>query len=169
MRAALFLLAIALAACKKEAPSDDRIEISGITTMDANGVSMGAADPDDWTFDANWNARTLALFQAPSASDLTGANAADIHVYPAYPNPGNGTFHWGGTATLATHLQLVFTNDRLEVLQRNSFPVPQGGWQVAFQLPENNFPSGTYRLHYAFYDVQGRMYYKGHGDVRVQR
>lgn len=169
----LYLLPLLLLQCKKKeeaAAPEYRIDVSRYTMVDENGVVMGDVDPTDWTYDPNWDAATLAIFAPPPAALLAGTDTATIRLFPVLPNPGNGDFLFAYSASRSTLLQLVVTDDRLQVQLRSFVPLANANtiYNTRIGLPAT-VGTGNYRLHYAFYNAAGTIYYKGHGDIRVQR
>ncbi|RYY98629.1 MAG: hypothetical protein EOO11_07500 [Chitinophagaceae bacterium] len=163
-----FLLCLSLLpGCKKS--SGPRIDASSITATDANGVVI-AADPDDWRVYAGFPDPTRALFTGMPASELSGAERAQLSVQPVAPNPTAGLFHFFINTSARTAVQLVVADEDRNVMDRFTFSVVPGGNARAFILDQNAYANGRYyRVYYGFFSESDGLYAGGHGDIRVQR
>jgi hypothetical protein len=161
------------AKCKKENEILPKIDVSKITPTDITGALTGTADNSDWKVDANWTNEELALFQTPSSEQLSGTETESITVFPAFPNPLNNVFTFVIATSKITCIQLVVTDDRLNVKDRFIFKnvLPGSGISLAqIKLDASKYLSNTnYRVYYAFYSVTDGLYQYGHGDIRIQR
>jgi hypothetical protein len=173
----LFFSLFINAKCKKEKQDEKeetpKIDVSKITTTDIGGASLGTVDNTDWTIDANWTSEELALFQTPSSQQLSGTETESITVFPAFPNPLNNVFTFVIAITKITCIQLVVTDDRLNVKERFIFKnaLPGSGISLSqIKLDASKYDNNTnYRVYYGFYSVTDDLYLKGHGDIRIQR
>jgi hypothetical protein len=150
----------------------NQIDTQSYTSTSVTGTSLGLIDPTDWTRDNIWLPQETILFQAPTSTQL--ANTSDsgtVLIFPAYPNPLNNIFNWGYRTTKTSLLQIVITDNQLNIKKRlfiNNTLV--GNNTISIQMPESEFEQNkNYRLYYAFYTSNNGLYYKGHGDLAVRR
>ncbi len=156
-----------VAGCDKTTPFT--IDVSQITFTDSLGNSSGTADNTDWTQDAEWNETEKSFFRTDPV-DLSGTEVASITLLPAYPNPTSVkqiTIRF--TASAITYLRLALVDRQLNKLSFYSFITVAGLNAFIIPFDETKFSANNnYRLYYSF-DAPGTlMYFKGHGDVRVQ-
>lgn len=169
------LIILIILGCGKASPVPDEItnqvDTQSISNTNLNGNSLGQVDPTDWIFDAKWMATETALLLTPTAAQL--ANTADtgtVIPYLAIPNPLVSLFKWGFKTTKPAFLQIVITDNLLNVKWRQSFTTLVGANFVDVPMPETEYLTNrNYRLYYAFYCAAKGLYYKGHGDVAVRR
>jgi hypothetical protein len=173
--AILLLVILFLYSCGKASPVPDEItnqvDTQSISNTNLNGLSLGQVDPTDWTKDENWMASETALLLTPTAAQL--ANTADtgtVSPYLAIPNPLVTQFNWSFNTTKPALVQMVITDNLLNVKWRQFVSSQVGNNSVNFSMPEGDYLTNrNYRLYYAFYCTARGLYYKGHGDVAVRR
>lgn len=161
------------AKCKKETDDAPTIDVSKITPTDLAGNSMGQSDNTDWTFDNTWTNEEVKLMQAPTSAQLSGTEASDITMVPAFPNPLSTAFTFVAQIPKPACIQLVVTDDRLQVkdrffLKNNN---PGGSYFLSvINMDAAKYNNNTnYRVYYAFYSLADGLFLKGHGDIRIQR
>src|SRR5580704_8120971 len=83
---------VALNSCKKPGCSFSENDNS-YTQTDVNATVIGAADPNDWTYDHNWNACENNLFNYTDTFNYEGLTATTVNSISGYPNPFQSTFN----------------------------------------------------------------------------
>jgi hypothetical protein len=169
-------------ACRKdkEQPTIDFGPKDGYSPRYGNNLPAGQDDPTDWTHDATWNATEQDLFSTLGVA--LGGSPTQVGTWysSAYPNPvvagGTGNFtvlpttgSQSTTVPTTVRAQLVVVDTRYKVL--NTFDVPAGkGTTVALSFPTAKYPaSNLYRVYYVVYEpTQKTVYYRGHGDVKIE-
>jgi len=156
------------ATCKKSDPPFE-VDVSGITETDSFGNLMGHVDNTDWTRDNNWSTFELNLFETPTSAQLAGTQTADIVLYPVYPNPLALTVGFSFNTSKVTLLQLVITDNLLNIKYRTYLTTQAGSNNLRVGLDANNYTNNTnYRLYYCFYSLADGQYFKGHGDLQLK-
>jgi hypothetical protein len=149
----------------------NQIDTQSYTSTNLTGNSLGLIDPSDWTRDNIWLPQETVLFQTPTSVQL--ANTSDsgtVLISPAYPNPLNNIFNWVYKSIKASLLQIVITDNQLNIKKRIFIKTLAGNNTISIQMPESEFEQNkNYRLYYAFYTSNNGLYYKGHGDLAVRR
>lgn len=156
-------------ACRKD--SANVIDFSEITYTDDTGALMGETDTTDWNFDAAWTTRETALLKfndtAYNSSDtLTGA----VAVSPAFPNPNNGIFIVGVDPERQCKMKYVFVDNEFRVLNYGIRKLNGGPIFHTYDFTAlTSFKKGAfYRMYYGFYNSRDSLYYKGHGDIKIE-
>ncbi len=169
MKIILVLIVLCLSlmsGCSKTTPFT--IDVSNITSTDAQGNIIGSPDNTDWTMDAEWSETEKSFFRTDPV-DLTGTSVAAIAIQPAYPNPTQSrsvTFQF--TASTITYLRIALVDVQLRKQSFYSFLTVVG--LNAFQIPfeEAKLPANkNYRFYYSFDAPASPMYFRGHGDIKV--
>jgi hypothetical protein len=169
---ALAIFALVQITCQKDknqAPKPvAKIDVSAITMTDPYGNPMWLKDSTDWREDENWTEEEISLFDTPDTMHTRNAKTGTVTVYPAYPNPLHREFGLSIRTSTATVMQLVFADSLLAVKNRYVLPVDSGSKSFRFRLDTSLFAAGTnYRLYYGFYSRTDPLYYKGHGDLKL--
>lgn len=154
--------------CKKNNDSPV-IDVSQITSTDALGNIL-SQDNTDWTKDNNWTDKEQALFQAPTSAQLVNTETGTVTIFPAYPNPViNQQFLTIKTSTI-TLLQIVIVDNMLSIKKRYFVLTSGSTLSFAYLFDAAIFTNNTnYRLYYGFYSLSDGLFYKGHGDIRINR
>lgn len=180
----LLLLALAglATACHKdnEEPTIDFGPNNGFTMRTGSNLPAGQTDPTDWTHDATWNATEQGFFAGLGVA--LGGSPAQVGTWysSVYGNPVRGgvgaaftvlptTGSQSSPVPTTVRAQLVLVDARYKVL--DTFDVPAGkGTTVALAFPAAKYPAGNlYRMYYVVYEpTQKTVYYRGHGDVKVE-
>jgi hypothetical protein len=180
----LILLALAglATACHKDddEPTIDFGPNGGYSTRYGNNLPAGQEDPTDWTHDATWTSTEQGFFSALGLA--LGGSPAQIGTWysSAYPNPvkvdGYGNFTvlpttgtQSTTVPTTVHVQLVIVDAKYQVLHTIDGPAGKGT-TVALTFPAAKYAAGNlYRMYYVVYEpTQKTVYYRGHGDVKVE-
>lgn len=161
------LLFVLLNGCKKEPEVVYDFSIQTITDSVCNTITQ---DLTDWTYDQYWT-RTDSLFvlfndNLPLSDTTTGW----VRVEPLCPNPGSKSFTLKIHSTKPAKARFAIVNTDLEMVYYASGIVH--GDTVIQKFDLNGYssilPQQNYRLYYAFFNSKNQMYYKGHGDFRVE-
>lgn len=166
---ALVCVVTAISACKKDpvfAP-----DFSTITQTDSSGHVIGTADSTDWSYDTDWNGTELAFFSFNDTSANTSDSlAGTIAVSHAMPNPNAGLLIVGMNPERQVKVKYVFVNTDLRVLNYGVRKLNGGVTFLSFDLTTNTaFRKGEYyRMYYGFYNSKDSLYYKGHGDIKIE-
>lgn len=181
MRKPLLLGALlTLAACgKKDNPATPTIDFGpgdGLTHRDANALPNGQQDPTDWTTDATWNERELALF-ADLGLNLNGAQQPEgISSFYVYPNPAARFASWsfqtqrnanGSVAVYSLHTVIVDRNYK-PLYHHRAANIILSHQMLLDYASLSLRPNETYRAYYVVTNESGFVY-KGHGDVRYNQ
>jgi hypothetical protein len=180
----LLLLALTslATACRKDndEPTIDFGPNNGFTMRTGTNLPTGQTDPTDWTHDATWNATEQGFFSTLGVA--LGGSPTQVGTWysSAYPNPvvagGRGNFtvlpttgSQSTTVPTTVRAQLVVVDARYKVL--DTFDAPAGqAVTVDLAFPAAKYLAGNlYRVYYVVYEpTQKTVYYRGHGDVKVE-
>jgi hypothetical protein len=180
----LVLLALAglATACHKddEEPTIDFGPNGGYSTRDGSNLPVSQTDPTDWTHDATWTSTEQGFFSALGLA--LGGSPAQVGTWysSAYPNPvrvdGYGNFtvlattgSQSTTVPATVRVQLVIVDAKYKVLHTADMPAGKAV-TVALSFPAAKYtPGNLYRMYYVVYEpTQKMVYYRGHGDVKVE-
>ena len=170
----LFGLAL-LAACSKD-KSEPTIDFGpdGGFQYRTPINSYNGGDATDWTDDGKWNTREKQLF---ASLNLSLDNAApQTHPWDAsvFPNPepaGNDrTFFLMVNPTqpppTGSRAAYVIVDAHYQVLQRDDLAAEK---TKMVAIAPNSLPAGAlYRLYYVCYVPGQQVYYRSHGDIKVE-
>lgn len=159
---------ISFYSCKKE--SHAGYNFTQISATDANGNSNGSTDSTDWGYDANWSSAEIKLLSFKDTLKTTDTATGYIQLSPLFPNPGNGVFLMGVDVEKACKMKAVFVNEKFQILHYLSRPFTGGFILTAYDFTSlTSFHKGNYyRMYYGFYNATDSLYYKGHGDIRLE-
>ena len=138
----------------------------GISYRTAQNVPTGPQDPTDWTQDGNWNSTEENLF-AGLGLDFNTTPQGTASSLSAYPNPATTATTFQYALPKAVSCRVVAVDQTYTVMYSNSVggSVPVASQSLTLDLQA--FPKGQrYRLYYVFYNGS-IVYYKGHGDIKV--
>ena len=166
---ALVCALVIIAACKKDevfAP-----DFTTITQTDSSGVVIGSVDSTDWGYDAGWNGTefNFLAFNDTSANSLNSITGT-VMLSPPMPNPSRGLFILGLNPERQVKMKYAFVNSDLKVLQYGARKLNGGVTWMPLDLTTNTaFKKGEYyRMYYGFYNSKDSLYYKGHGDIKIE-
>jgi hypothetical protein len=180
----LLLLALAglATACHKDndEPTIDFGPNGGFTVRTASNIPNGQTDPTDWTSDPSWNATEQALFaklnlpltapQLPAgtwettayANPSTRDNGCNISIWP---KPNSTSLPTG-----TPRVSLVLVNASYQVELTTDQALTANSLTLALRLdPVKYSPPTLYRLYYVIYEPGKQVYYRGHGDVKLEK
>jgi hypothetical protein len=128
-------------------------------------------DDTDWSADGLWNKRERQLFASLNLP-LDGPQQTGTWYCSVYPNPSLATAGFNFLTSLSrtkpapagARLVYVIVDRRYKELLRND--VDGQGITISFQ--PNTLPAGQlYRLYYVCYVPGQQVYYRSHGDIKV--
>lgn len=155
--------------CKKTPDSQPIIDTSKITETNDQGEKVGQVDETDWTEDTNWKSAEYNLFMKPNTTELENTETATITIHNAYPNPIWKMVVLNYVATEVTLVQVVVTDNMLNIKDRLFYKTKQGNNTIQIAMDADHYKSNTtYRIYYGFYSATNELYFKGHGDVKIQ-
>lgn len=176
----LFAGLLLATACHKDAtaPTIDFGPGSGFTMRTATNLPTAQTDPTDWTTDATWTDTERGVFEGFPLS-LTGPQlAAATWETSAYPNPCSLT---GGcnilvtpkrtglpaTPTDSVRVLINIVDAHYQHLYGYDLPVGQGLYFTPTFDPAKYAADALYRVYYVVYKPGQRVYYRGHGDIKI--
>jgi hypothetical protein len=164
----LLVVAAYLSACKKDTVTV--IDYSKITLTDAQCNVTAITDSTQWSNDVYWTAFDSSLVKFTDSISFTDSLTGKVEVSPACPNPSQGQFIVGVNTERACKMKVVCLNTSQEVLYFNSQLLTGGPIIIGFDFRSiSAFHTGQYyRMYYAFYTAADSMYYRGHGDFKIQ-
>ncbi|MES2620950.1 MAG: hypothetical protein V4615_08860 [Bacteroidota bacterium] len=162
-----FILLVQFVSCKKE--TVEVIDFSKHTATDINCATMGTVDSTDWTYDEEWSTIENSLMNFSDNILVMDSMTGYVEVSPACPNPSEGLFVVGINTERGCKMKLVCVNTEMEPLFFTSKQFTGGPIMTAydFRLLSAFHKNMNYRMYYAFYNAQDSVYYKGHGDFRI--
>ena len=166
-----FALAICIQfiACKKDIST--AVDFSKITVVDDNCIYLGEVDTTDWTRDVVWTTQETALMNFKDTSVVVTDSLTDfIQVSAACSNPNTGLFIVGINTGKQCKMKLVAVDTDMHVLYYATRKFTGGPIVTAYDFRSLTafHANANYRLYYAFYNSKDSLYYKGHGDVRIE-
>ncbi len=157
-----------LSACKKE--NSVQLDFSKITVTDLACIYISNVDTSDWTLDNTWTNQETNLMNFSRTVSTTDTVAGYVQVSAACPNPSAGSLAVGVNTERACVMKAVFVNNDMQILHYSN-QLLTGGPIITY----HNFTSlssfkkdANYRMYYAFYTAKDSLYYKGHGDFRIE-
>ena len=173
MKKIYFLLSIicliAFSSCKKETSTPP--DFSEITVTDSSCIYISDVDTTDWTNDVVWTTQETNLLNfADTTIVITDSVEGFIQLSAACPNPSAGVFFLGVNTQRETKMKLVCVNTEMEVLYFTTRKFTGGPILTAYDFTGISAfrANENYRVYYAFYTSKGVLYYKGHGDLRIE-
>lgn len=168
LQAFLLLFIVSIASCKKEKAVV--YDFSKYTATDINGNIIGTADTTDWTYDATWAAAELKLLTFKDTIKVSDTTCGYVQLSPAMPNPTAGLFIIGTDTEKECKMKAVFVNEQLNILLYLSKKFTGGPIVTAYDLTVHSaFRKGNfYRMYYGFFNGKDSLFYKGHGDIRIE-
>lgn len=157
------------ASCKKDPVVI--IDFSKYTATDSNCLITGAVDNTDWTDDITWAAQENALLAFSDNIVLVDSIEGYIDISPLCPNPGDGLFTMDILTERECKMKIACVNTEMETLYFIAKKLT-GGPPVTTEFDLRALTSFhknmNYRMYYAFYTADDSVYYKGHGDFRIE-
>lgn len=161
------LLFVLVSGCKKEPVVV--YDFSVQTTTDST-CQIITEDPTDWTYDPYWTRKDSLFVLFNDNLSITDTTIGWVRVEPLCPNPTNKSFVLKIHSTKPAKAHFAIVNTDLEMVYYASGIVHGDTVIQKFDLTEYSsvLPQQNYRLYYAFFTGKNRMYYRGHGDFRVE-
>ncbi len=165
----LFYIFFYFISCKKEA-NTNRYDFSKYTATNASGDTIGEPDTTDWTFDNDWSGRDSLFINFNDTIMLTDSLPGYIELSSAIPNPNDGRFVLGVNTERECKMRAACVNSELEILYYHAFKFTGGPGMLVFDFRgiTSFHQRKNYRLYYGFYNASDSLYYKGHGDFRIE-
>jgi hypothetical protein len=162
------LLAFHFYSCKKQDITP--IDFTRYTATDSTCSILGEADITDWTADSTWAIQETALLTFNDAIVLVDSVAGFIQISPPCPNPNDGHFTLGINTERECKMKIACVNTEMETLYYSTEKFTGGPTMLTYDFrPLTSFHKEmNYRLYYAFYNSKDSLYYKGHGDFRIE-
>lgn len=156
--------------CKKEISSTSTFDFSNFTVTDSSCLYISNVDSTDWTYDANWTAAETALLNFGDTISTLDSMAGYVQVSAACSNPSAGLFILGTDVQKACTMKITVVNNKLELLHYRAVKLTGGPIIHAFDFRFSGsfHKNENYRMYYGFYTSKDSLYYKGHGDFRIE-
>jgi hypothetical protein len=181
---ALFSLSLALGGCSKNstpAPAIDFGLNDGYTGRNANWQLTSPVDPTDWTLDAAaWNGSETNLFAKYNLSFTNLATPTSLWQLTAHPNPvvlgAKNQLTAMTDKTMATptgsgelRMAYVVVDANYAMQEWGDMSNINNNFGAIIKYDTSKFRANTmYRIYYVMFDdIDKKIYYKGHGDIKV--
>jgi hypothetical protein len=157
-----------LCSCKKDASF--YYDFTQYTSTDATGNLIGQTDSTDWGYDNTWTSAESKLLSFKDTLVINDTATGYIHLSSAFPNPSGGTFFIGVDTERECKMKAVFVNEQFQILHYLSRKFTGGPILTVHDFSGyTSFHKGkNYRMYYGFYNSKDSLYYKGHGDLRIE-
>jgi hypothetical protein len=165
----ILFIVLAFTSCKKTTVTP--VDFSKITVVDASCVYVGEIDSTDWTYDASWTTQELAFMKFTDTSVVvTDSSTGYVQLSGACSNPNDGLFIIGMNTQRQCKMKLVCVNTDMQILYYNTRKFTGGPIVTSYDFRNNTsfHKNQNYRIYYAFYNATDSLYYKGHGDFRIE-
>lgn len=162
------VLLMLLSSCKKD--DSTPIDFSKITVTDTSCIFISDVDNTDWTYDAAWTIQEKSFLNFIDSIVVTDSTTGYVQLSAPCANPNEGAFTLGINTEKQAKMKLVCVNTEMEILHYNSAKLTGGPITRAFDFRSNTafHKNENYRLYYGFYNSKDSLYYKGHGDFRIE-
>lgn len=165
----LLFMVIAFQSCKKNTVTP--VDFSKITVADASCVYISEVDSTDWTYDTNWTTQELNFMRFTDTSVVVTDTATGfVQLSAPCPNPSEGLFILGLNTQRQCKMKLVCVNTQMQVIYYLTRKFSGGPIVTAYDFRSTTsfHKNENYRFYYAFYNATDSLYYKGHGDFRIE-
>jgi hypothetical protein len=155
-------------ACKKETIIP--IDFSNYTVTDSSCTIVVTTDPSDWSYDTTWTSKESSLMNFADNILIVDSLPGNIELSPACPNPSDGLFIIGINTERECKMKLACVNTEMETLYFLAKRFSGGPIVTGYDLRSLTafHKDMNYRMYYAFYNSKDSLYYKGHGDFRIE-
>ncbi len=167
---AFLFSALFFSACKKDSTSL-LYDFSKITVTDASCIYISGVDTTDWTYDDSWTDQETGFLKFSDTSVVVTDTATGyIQVDAICPNPNEGLFVMGVNTQRQCKMKLVCVNNEMQVLYYLTRKFTGGSVTTSYDFRSLTafHKNENYRLYYGFYNSKDSLYYKGHGDFRIE-
>ncbi len=156
--------------CKKEISSTSTFDYSNFTVTDSSCLYVANVDSTDWTYDASWTTAETALLNFNDTISTLDSTAGYVQVSASCSNPSAGLFIMGTDVEKACSMKIAVVNNKLEVIHYRTAKLTGGPMMhfFDFQYTGSFHKNENYRMYYGFYTSKDSLYYKGHGDFRIE-
>lgn len=167
----LFLFAALLLttfnACKKTPVTV--IDFSKQTITD-DECRVTSTDTSDWINTAEWTRLDSSVILFRDTFNFNDTVVGKIHIAPICPNPSKGLFVWNVSPAEQCRLKVVCVNTKYDLLYLNSYLLQPEPVSLIFDFRGQTafHPNNDYRFYYAFTNSKDSIYFKGHGDFRIE-
>ncbi len=157
-----------ISSCKKDTSTP--LDFSKITVTDTSCIYISDVDLTDWTSDAAWTTPETAFLNFADTILATDSTTGYVQFAAPCPNPNDGLFTLGVNTEKPCKMKLVCVNTEMQVLYYTSLQLTGGPVATVYDFRSNTafHKNENYRLYYGFYNSKDSLYYKGHGDLRVE-
>lgn len=162
------VLIIFFSGCKKE--NTTPLDFSKITVADVYCVYISDIDSSDWISDDVWSTQETNLLKFTDTLTLTDSTTGYVQLSAPCPNPSEGLFIMGINTERQCKMKLVCVNTDMQVLFYTARKFTGGPIATAYDFRSNTgfHKNENYRFYYGFYSATDSLYYKGHGDFRLE-
>ncbi|HRG90301.1 MAG TPA: hypothetical protein PLW44_14850 [Chitinophagales bacterium] len=162
------LILLAYSSCKKSdiAP----VTFSNITVTDASCLYISNIDTTDWGYDEGWYSYEYNFISFNDSVRITDSLAGYVQVSAICANPNDGRFTWNVNTGRQCMLRMAIVNTDMQIVYYAVKRLPGGPvtYQYDFSANTSFHKNEYYRLYYGFYTSKDSLYYKGHGDIRLE-
>jgi hypothetical protein len=163
-----FIVLLLSSSCKKD--NITPIDFTKYTRTDSSCAIIGEADITDWTADSIWTTSEIALMKFSDGVVLADSLIGFINVSPPCPNPSDGLFIMRVNTERECKMKVACVNIEMETLYYTSSKFPGGLITTGYDFRQLTafHKDSYYRLYYAFYNAADSLFYKGHGDIKIE-
>ncbi len=156
------------AGCKKDPAV--YADFTKITVTDSDCIFIGDVDPADWTYDDSWNTQETTFLNYKDSLPKGDSTIGYIQVSAICPNPNAGAFSLNVNTGNVCRMHLVCVNNEFQILYYTSRYFTGGPNELSFDFGAltSFHKNENYRIYYGFYTAKDSLYYKGHGDFRIE-
>ena len=167
-RFSFFFCLLLFVSCKKTFVTP--VDFSKITVADSSCIYISDVDTTDWSYDATWTAQETSFLNFADTISITDSLTGYIQLSAPCPNPNHGLFILGMNTEHQCKMKLVCVNTDMHILYYTARKFTGGPIVTVydFRALTSFHPNKNYRLYYAFYNSKDSLYYKGHGDFRIE-
>lgn len=166
---ALFLLILlTYNGCQKSTIAP--VTFEKITVTDTTCLFISDIDTTDWGYDEGWYGYEYNFISFNDSVRITDSLAGYVQVSAICANPNNGHFTWNINTGRQCMLRMAIVNTEMQILYYAVKRLPGGPVNYQYDLSANTafHKNEFYRIYYGFYTSKDSLYYKGHGDLRIE-
>ncbi|MBK7148700.1 MAG: hypothetical protein IPH78_07695 [Bacteroidetes bacterium] len=163
------LVVLLINSCKEEAFTP--LNFSEFTRTTDSCSIIGTPDLTDFTNDPQWTAQEEKVMSFKNLLSGADSMAGNLQVFPICKNPNHGSFSLGIFSEKACKLKLAFVNYDMDILQYATLLQDSGEVTYPFDFSALSAfrPNENYRLYYSMSTAADSVYYRGHGDFRIEQ
>lgn len=164
------ILLVQSSSCKKEISNTTTFDYSDFTVTDTSCLFTGHVDTTDWAYDVIWSSFETALLNFSDTISEIDSLTGYVQVSAACSNPSGGLFIVGTTVEKACVMRIAVVNNKQELIYYRAVKLTGGPIINAFDFRYTGafHKNENYRMYYGFYNSTRTLYYKGHGDFRIE-